>query len=174
MRTHQSLVMRGKCKSLLAAERSESTASRLEGQECSVRSQSQSSSRSARSATRLWPTTPTEPSVRPTEFPACSGRPSFGRRLTVYFARTKSKPPIPTRLRSARADWARMSHTSVIYDASARPPKPVSYPSITEPETQVRPNPSIERTSTGLAHSTPQVYSPFRGPSRWRPAHVKR
>jgi hypothetical protein len=36
------------------------------------------------------------------------------------------------------------------------------------------PNPSIERTSTGLAHSTPQVYSPFRGPSRWRPAHVKR
>jgi hypothetical protein len=39
---------------------------------------------------------------------------------------------------------------------------------------RVRPNPSIERTSTGLAHSTPQVYSPFRGPSRWRPAHVKR
>jgi hypothetical protein len=36
------------------------------------------------------------------------------------------------------------------------------------------PNPSIERTSTGLAHSTPQVYSPFRGPSRFRPAHVKR
>jgi hypothetical protein len=39
---------------------------------------------------------------------------------------------------------------------------------------RARPNPSIERTSTGLAHSTPQVYSPFRGPSRFRPAHVKR
>jgi hypothetical protein len=39
---------------------------------------------------------------------------------------------------------------------------------------KVRPNPSIERTSTGLAHSTPQFYSSFRGPSRFRPAHVKR
>jgi hypothetical protein len=36
------------------------------------------------------------------------------------------------------------------------------------------PNPSIERTSTGLARSTPQVYVPLRGPSQWRPAHVKR
>jgi hypothetical protein len=36
------------------------------------------------------------------------------------------------------------------------------------------PNPSIERTSTGLAHSTSLVYVPLRGPSRWRPAHVKR
>jgi hypothetical protein len=36
------------------------------------------------------------------------------------------------------------------------------------------PNPSIERTSTGLAHFTPQVYVPLRGPSRFRPAHVKR
>jgi hypothetical protein len=34
------------------------------------------------------------------------------------------------------------------------------------------PNPSIERTATGLAHSTP--HSPIRGPSRWRSAHVKR
>jgi hypothetical protein len=39
---------------------------------------------------------------------------------------------------------------------------------------EMRPNPSIERTSTGLAHSTPQVYVPLRGPSRFRPAHVKR
>jgi hypothetical protein len=39
---------------------------------------------------------------------------------------------------------------------------------------KVLPNPSIERTSTGLAHSAPQVYVPLRGPSRWRPAHVKR
>jgi hypothetical protein len=36
------------------------------------------------------------------------------------------------------------------------------------------PNPSIERTSTGLARSTSLVYVPLRGPSRWRPAHVKR
>jgi hypothetical protein len=36
------------------------------------------------------------------------------------------------------------------------------------------PNPSIERTSTGLAHSAPQVYVPLRRPSRFRPAHVKR
>jgi hypothetical protein len=39
---------------------------------------------------------------------------------------------------------------------------------------EVRPNPSIERTSTGLARSTSLVYVPLRGPSRWRPAHVKR
>ena len=36
----------------------------------------------------------------------------------------------------------------------------------------MRPNPSIERTSTGLARFTPLVYVPLRGPSRWRPAHV--
>jgi hypothetical protein len=36
------------------------------------------------------------------------------------------------------------------------------------------PNPSIERTSTGLARSTPEVHSPLRGPIRFRPAHVKR
>jgi hypothetical protein len=36
------------------------------------------------------------------------------------------------------------------------------------------PNPSIERTSTGLARFTSLAYVPLRGPSRWRPAHVKR
>jgi hypothetical protein len=36
------------------------------------------------------------------------------------------------------------------------------------------PNPSIERTSTSLAHSAHQVYVPLHGPSRFRPAHVKR
>jgi hypothetical protein len=36
------------------------------------------------------------------------------------------------------------------------------------------PNPSIERTSAGLARSTSLVYFPLRGPSRFRPAHVKR
>jgi hypothetical protein len=44
----------------------------------------------------------------------------------------------------------------------------------TELQLAVRPNPSIERTSTGLAHSATPVYVPLRGPSRWRPAHVKR
>jgi hypothetical protein len=38
----------------------------------------------------------------------------------------------------------------------------------------VRPNPSIERTSTGLALFTSLVDVPLRGPSRRRPAHVKR
>jgi hypothetical protein len=42
------------------------------------------------------------------------------------------------------------------------------------PRSTVLPNPSIERTSTGLAHSAPQVYVPLCGPSRLRPAHVKR
>jgi hypothetical protein len=37
-----------------------------------------------------------------------------------------------------------------------------------------RPNPSIERTSTGLARFTSLVYVSLRGPSQWRPAHVKR
>jgi hypothetical protein len=40
--------------------------------------------------------------------------------------------------------------------------------------TKPMPNPSIERTSTGLARSTPLVHVPLRGPSRFRPAHVKR
>jgi hypothetical protein len=39
---------------------------------------------------------------------------------------------------------------------------------------KLRPNPSIERTSTGLARSASLVHVPLRGPSRWRPAHVKR
>jgi hypothetical protein len=39
---------------------------------------------------------------------------------------------------------------------------------------KVRPNPSIERTSTGLARFTSLVYVPLRGPSRFWPAHVKR
>jgi hypothetical protein len=39
---------------------------------------------------------------------------------------------------------------------------------------EVRPNPSIERTSTGLAREAPQVHVPLRGPIRFRPAHVKR
>jgi hypothetical protein len=38
----------------------------------------------------------------------------------------------------------------------------------------VTPNPSIERTSTGLARFTSLAHVPLRGPSRFRPAHVKR
>jgi hypothetical protein len=47
-------------------------------------------------------------------------------------------------------------------------------PWVTEHQSQVRPNPSIERTPTGLARFTSLVYVPLRGPSRRRPAHVKR
>jgi hypothetical protein len=43
-----------------------------------------------------------------------------------------------------------------------------------ERKSRVRPNPSIERTSTGLARFTSLVHVPLRGPSRFRPAHVKR
>jgi hypothetical protein len=48
------------------------------------------------------------------------------------------------------------------------------HPRFIELQEQVRPNPSVERTSTGLAHFTPQVYAPLRGPTRFRPAHLKR
>jgi hypothetical protein len=43
-----------------------------------------------------------------------------------------------------------------------------------ERRARVRPNPSIERTSTGLARFTSLVHVPLREPTRWRTAHVKR
>jgi hypothetical protein len=49
-----------------------------------------------------------------------------------------------------------------------------AYTRSTERQYAVLPNPSIERTSTGLARSTSLVHVPLRGPSRFRPAHVKR
>ena len=36
------------------------------------------------------------------------------------------------------------------------------------------PNPSLERTSTGLARPAPQVIVPPGGPIRFRPAQLKR
>ncbi|MBK1702134.1 hypothetical protein CKO22_14805 [Thiococcus pfennigii] len=39
---------------------------------------------------------------------------------------------------------------------------------------QVRPNPSLERTSTGLARKAREVHHPPRGPIRFRPAQLKR
>ena len=39
---------------------------------------------------------------------------------------------------------------------------------------KVRPNPSLERTSTGLARDATQVIVTLRGPSRFRPAQLKR
>jgi hypothetical protein len=39
---------------------------------------------------------------------------------------------------------------------------------------RVRPNPSVERTSTGLARAATQVIVTLRGPIRFRPAHLKR
>jgi hypothetical protein len=39
---------------------------------------------------------------------------------------------------------------------------------------EVWPNPSIERTSTGLARYVSLVHVLLRGPIRFRPAHVKR
>jgi hypothetical protein len=42
------------------------------------------------------------------------------------------------------------------------------------PETKAPPNPSLERTSTGLARDAPQVIVPHRRPIRFRPAQLKR
>jgi hypothetical protein len=123
MRVDEISLLRGQCKDLVAAKRSESSASRFETHECLVRSQSRSHSQSARSEPRLWPPVLTEPSVHPTEFTARSGRPSAGGRLTTNLSRTNSKPSISARLRRAQADWTRMSETSVVQEAWARPQK---------------------------------------------------
>jgi hypothetical protein len=39
---------------------------------------------------------------------------------------------------------------------------------------RVTANPSLERTSTGLAREAPVVHHPPRGPIRFRPAQLKR
>jgi hypothetical protein len=56
--------------------------------------------------------------------------------------------------------------------ASSGPDKPLR--KAERHQYKVRPNPSIERTSTGLARKAPQVHVPLRGPIRFRRAHVKR
>jgi hypothetical protein len=48
------------------------------------------------------------------------------------------------------------------------------HPRVIERQEQVRPNPSVERTSTGLARAATQVIVTLRGPTRFRPAHLKR
>jgi hypothetical protein len=80
---HEISLLRGQCKGLVAAERSVSSASRVETHECLVRSRSRLHSQSARSEPRLWPQVLIEPSVHPTEFTARSGRPSASGRLTT-------------------------------------------------------------------------------------------
>jgi hypothetical protein len=123
MRVDELSLLRGHCKDMVAAERSETNASRIEAQECSVRSKSRSPSRSARSATRLWQPSLTEPSVRPTEFVACSGRPSVGGRLTVCHVQPNPKPSSPARLCGALVGRARKSEVPAVHDARVYLPK---------------------------------------------------
>jgi hypothetical protein len=80
--------------------------------------------------------------------------------------------PCSWRTRQAGASWkeAPPSLLETTLSSSSIP----AYTQSTERQCAMLPNPSIERTSTGLAHSAPQVYVPLRGPSRFRPAHVKR
>jgi hypothetical protein len=94
--------------------------------------------------------------------------PSQAAKLVVAAAKAGcrcSQPSQPVKLFAAAAE-RRCSKRSQSPERSAGYPRASKH--------QMRPNPSIERTSTGLAHSAPQVYVPLRGPSRFRPAHVKR
>ena len=76
-----------------------------------------------------------------------------------------------------REQILQIHHFNLALRQTARMNEPSEFRETPAPQTcqhKVRPNSSIERTSTGLAHSTSQVHVPLRGPSRFRPAHVKR
>jgi hypothetical protein len=103
----------------------------------------------------------------------CSGRPSAGGQLTAWFSRTRAIASYLFICAAFRQTGC-MKNRSVFLEALAPPTSKLPQTRTTESQQAVRPNPSIERTSTGLAHFAPQVYVPLRGPSRSRPAHVKR
>ena len=75
---------------------------------------------------------------------------------------------------AALEQTGRISGPSMFREALARSTPQRLHPRATGCQPAVRPNPSIERTSTGLARSTSQVHAPLRGPIRFRPAHVTR
>jgi hypothetical protein len=91
--------------------------------------------------------------------------------VRVRFGRVVASP-CSWRSRQAGASWkeAPPSLLETTLSSSSTP----AYTPSTERQYAMLPNPSLERTSTGLAHSAPQVHVPLGGPSRWRPAHVKR
>jgi hypothetical protein len=116
-----------------------------------------------------------EPSPK---FPAVglarSGHPSAGGWLTAGCPRTKFKNAQNALAFAAIRQTGNMKPMPKLCEALAPSmPRQLHLPAV-EQRARVRPNPSIERTSTGLAHFAPQVYVPLRGPSRFRPAHVKR
>jgi hypothetical protein len=61
------------------------------------------------------------------------------------------------------------SSTVSLLNSPAKPTKIIYCPKL-----QVRPNPSLERTSTSLAREPTQVIVPSRGPTWFRPAQLKR
>jgi hypothetical protein len=77
----------------------------------------------------------------------------------------KPNPALPSRSR------LRLTCSRVSIESMARP---AQLRVAIRQALEVRPNPSIERTSTGLARSTSLVHVPLRGPIRFRRAHVKR
>jgi hypothetical protein len=91
--------------------------------------------------------------------------------VRVRFGRVVASP-CSWRSRQAGASWkeAPPSVLETTLSSSSIP----AYTQSTERQYAMLPNPSIERTSTGLARSTSLVYVSLRGPSQWRPAHVKR
>jgi hypothetical protein len=107
---------------------------------------------------------------------ACSGSPSFCGLLTDRCSRSLRPrqgfslffAPSPGWSRTGRKRPRRVLGPT-LSSSSLR-----TYTLSTERKNAVLPNPSIERTSTGLARFTSLVYVPLRGPSQWRPAHVKR
>jgi hypothetical protein len=101
-----------------------------------------------------------------------SGRPSFGGLLTNLFPPRAPSQYSSLRRRKAGAIWNKPRvHVGL---ALVHHPVQAGLAATTERKHKVRPNPSIERTSTGLAREAPQVHVPLRGPIRFRPAHVKR
>jgi hypothetical protein len=91
--------------------------------------------------------------------------------VRVRFGRTVASP-CSRRSRQAGASW-KATPLSVLETTLSSSSIP-AYTQSAERQYAMLPNPSIERTSTGLARSTSQVHVPLRGPSRFRPAHVKR
>jgi hypothetical protein len=106
--------------------------------------------------------------------PALAARHSVGcspLAVRVRFGRIVAFPCY-WRPRQAGARWTEAPPSVLETTLSSSPIQ--AYTRSNERRNAVLPNPSIERTSTGLAHSTSLVYVPLRGPSRFRPAHVKR
>jgi hypothetical protein len=103
-----------------------------------------------------------------------AARPLAGNSPVVHIAEVHEQEQTVLCCIAAPLKVGRMGKPVHFRQALAHTRRQMPKPCCKVPRFTVLPNPSIERTSTGLARSTPQVYVPLRGPSRWRPAHVKR